>query len=377
MKIAIIHDDLMRRGGAEQVVLSMMKAFPQANLYTLCYNPELTYPEFKNYAIRTSKFNKFISSERGMKRFFFPFGLLFMMAMKVKGYDTVLISNTYCAKYVNIVNPKAVVIYTYTPFRLAWNPNSYAEYNNSRCIKRLIFNFVINILKRIDLKSAKKGTHFLSMTEETAERVRKAYEVSEVGIIHPPVKCHNFHVSKSIEDYYLIVSRLEFYKNVHLAIKAFNILNLRLIIVGNGSKREELISMAGKSIEFKSGLGKDELAALYSKCKALIFPQYEDYGITPLEANASGRPVVAYGQGGVLETMIPLKESNKDFTAIFFKEQTVDSLIEGISILEENISRVNSEFIRNHATKFDEQVFLKKLKDFVAENVHQHSRISE
>lgn len=364
MKIAIVHDDLMRIGGAEQVVLSMLKAFPQADLFTLCYRPKLTYPEFKNFEIHTSLFNFFSKNEKIMKILFFPLGLISMKLLPVKGYDIVLISSTYCAKYVHISKTSKIFIYTYTPFRLAWNPTSYKEYKESTAIKRLIYNLVVNALKRIDAKAARKGDNHISMTEETAERVRVSYGVKDVSIIHPPVKCHNFKISLRTDfEYYLIVSRLEYYKQVDLAIKAFNDLGKKLVVVGNGSKRKELMELANDNIEFKNGLAKEQLADLYANCKAFIFPQHEDYGITPLEANASGRPVIAYGQGGVLETMVPYTGSSSNYTALFFNSQTVDSLKNAINKFE--ALEVDSNFIRNHALTFDEPVFIKKLSGFI------------
>lgn len=367
MRIAIVHDDLMRRGGAEQVVLSMLKAFPAADLYTLCYRPDLTYPEFKNYHIKTSLFNRFAKNEKTMKKWFFPIGLLCMKMLQVNNYDVVIISNTYCGKYVSVSKSSKIFIYTYTPFRLAWDPTSYQEYNNSTGLKRIFFDTVVRILKVIDTHEAKKGTFFLSMTKETVERVKQAKYSNRVDIIHPPVKCDNFYVSNTSSDYYLIVSRLEFYKNVDLAIRSFNLLGAKLIIVGNGSKKKELMAIANNNIEFKSGLSKGELASLYANCKAFIFPQHEDYGITPLEANAAGRPVIAYGAGGVLETMIPYNGSSNKFTAIFFKEQTESCVVEAVKLFD--TLETDQNFIWAHARKYDETVFVNELTQYVRERV--------
>jgi glycosyltransferase involved in cell wall biosynthesis len=299
-----------------------------------------------------------------MKWLFFPFGLIAMKMMHIKNYDVVIISGTYCAKYVRIDKESKVIIYTYTPFRLAWNPSSYKEYNDSKGIARLLFNIVIKILRNIDKREAQKANLFLAMTDETAERIRKAYGVTNIKIIHPPVKAYNFTLNETSEKkYYLLVSRFEFYKRVDLAIDAFNSLNLPLIIVGNGSKKEELMKQANSNIIFKSGLSAEELKELYANAKAFIFPQYEDYGITPLESNASGRPVIAYAKGGVLETMIPYNESNQEFTSIFFHEQTSESLIQAINKLEQ--LAIPSDFIKSHALKFDESVFIKQLLEIV------------
>ena len=335
MKIAIIHDDLMRRGGGEQVALCFHKAFPNAPFYTSVYQPNLTYPEFKKVNIITSWYQKIAKSEKLMKWLFFPFGLLSMKQMKVEGYDVVLISTTYSGKYVNISPETLVITYCYTPFRLAWNPASYTEYTNSKGLSRWIFDNIVNVLRRIDKKSGQKTDFFVAMTQETKIRIKEAYTPkNEITIIPPPVNLTNYYISETIGDYYLVVSRLEYYKKVDLAIDAFNELGYKLIIVGNGSKKDELIKRANPNITFMQGVDAATLSKLYTECKAFIFPQHEDYGITPLEANAAGRPVIAYGAGGVLETMISYKNDASIATALFFEKQEINSLIEAIRLSE-------------------------------------------
>jgi glycosyltransferase involved in cell wall biosynthesis len=364
MKVAVIHDDLMRRGGAEQVVLSMLKAFPNADLYTLCYRPNLTYEEFEKFKIYTSLFQYLVKTEKMMKRFFFPIGILCMKLLKIKGYDLVLISSTFCAKYASIDRHSKVFIYTHTPFRLAWDPESYKEFAESYGIKRFIFNYIIRVLQYVDMSAAQKGNYHISITTETADRVKTAYCISEVSVINPPVKSNNFFINKQSEKkYYLVVSRLEYYKKVDLAIEVFNELNIPLIIVGNGSKKDELMNLANNNIQFKSNVSGSELSSIYADCKALIFPQYEDFGITPLEANCSGRPVIAYAKGGILETMVPYNEKNKKFTSVFFYKQDKNSLINAIKLIE-NLE-IDTDFIKEHSMKFDEIVFIEKLTTFI------------
>ncbi|CAM4110751.1 Glycosyltransferase involved in cell wall bisynthesis [Pedobacter westerhofensis] len=367
MKVAIVHDELMRRGGAEQVVLTMLKAYPDADIYTLAYNPEGTYPEYKQHKekIHTSSMQILSKTVKWMQRLYFPSAIWAMKSLDVQGYDVVIVSNTHSAKYVNIDKNSLIFIYTYTPFRLAWNPTSYSQYNNSKGAFRWVFNRVISYLRKVDKEAAQKGNYFLGMTEETVQRIKDAYSIKDVKIIPPDVKCRNFHVSTKPKDYFLLVSRLEYYKKADLAIEVFNKLGLKLIVVGNGSKAKELKALAKDNIEFKSGLSSDELSDLYANCKALIFPQYEDYGITPLEANASGRPVIAFGVGGVLETMIPYTTISIKSTAIFFHEQTVESLSE--AVLQFELLDFDPNFIRKHAEKFDEGIFVKRLREFVNE----------
>ena len=198
MKVAIVHDDLMRRGGAEKVAKTISEMFPEAPIYTLAYQPELTYPEFKNKKVVTSRFQILARNEFLMKWLFFPFGLLAMKSMKLTGYDLVIMSTTYCAKYVNVEKGTKVVAYCYTPSRLAWNPGSYNVYLKSVGITRRIFNTVIKILQNIDRKSSQKIHSFVAMTQETKERLILAYNpINEITIINPAVELNNYSISDS------------------------------------------------------------------------------------------------------------------------------------------------------------------------------------
>ena len=373
MKIAIIQDELIRKGGAEQVVLSFVKAFPDAPIYTLSYNAEATYPEFKNSKIIVSWFGKLIKSDSNLKRFFFPFGVWAMKAMEIKGYDVLLLSTTHCAKYAQVDKDAIVFTYCHTPFRLVFRPESYEEVNKATGIKSLLYQFVVKSLKRIDIRSARRTDYFITNANEVISRIQEAYRPARpIEVINPPVKCDKFYVSEEAEDYYLVVSRFEPYKKVDLVINVFNQLkDKKLVVVGKGSMKKELVKIAGNNITFKEGLSSIELADMYSKCKALIFPQHEDYGITPLEANASGRPVIAYGIGGVLDTMIPYTNNSLESTAVLFDQQTIQSLGEAISEFEK--LAFDPKFIRKHAESFDESVFIEKIRKFIIDKYKKKS----
>jgi glycosyltransferase involved in cell wall biosynthesis len=366
MKIAIVHDDLMRRGGAEQVARCFHYAFPDAPIFTLCYSPEDTYPDFKFCDVRTSWYQRLVKDEHQMKKLFFPFGVMAMKQLDVTDYEVVLISSTYCAKYVK-VSPNAIVInYCHQPFRLAWFPESYTEYLYTRGLKRMVMRAMIVGLKRIDFQAAQRTDYFIANTAETSQKIKEKYGFKKhIPVLYPPVAADNFYVSDKIQDYYLMVTRLEYYKRVDLAIKAFNQLGYKLIIVGRGTKEAELKSIANKNITFESGLSKSKLKELYAGCKALVFPQHEDFGITPLEANSSGRPVIAYGQGGVLNTMIPFTNDPEKSTAIFFEAQEQESLMQAVQTMEKIYLNFNPEFIRQNALKFDEHNFISAVRNLV------------
>lgn len=365
MKVAIIHDDLLRRGGAENVVRAISDIYPDAPIYTLAYQPDATYPEFKEKKIITSWYQIIARNETLMKWLFFPFGILAMRSLKVSGYDLVILSTTYCAKYAKVDKRSIVFSYCYTPFRLAWNPSSYSIYKNSRFPLRQLFNFVIWLLRGIDFRFAKRANYYIAMTRETRDRILDAYNPSKpLKIISPAVNLSNFKVRHEIGDYYLVVSRMEPYKKVDLVINAFNKSGKKLIIVGNGSQIKSLKEMANSNIEFKSGLSYDELSELYARSKAFIFPQHEDFGITPLESIASGRPVIAYRKGGVLDTMVPFgDEVDENWTAVMFNKQRVEDLNNAILRFEELSCK--PEFLRRHAEKFSEDRFKKEIKEYI------------
>lgn len=374
-KIAIVHDELVRRGGAEQVTLLLHRAFPEAPIYTSCYNPEKTYEEFKNCNIKPSWLSTYVKDEKWLKRLFYPFGIWAMKSINLTNFDIVLISTTTGAKFVK-TNPKNLFIaFCHYPFRLAWFPNSYSEINNSKGLKRQLYNFVVRRLKKIDYNSAKKINWFITNTEDISKKITDCYHPSQsISIINASIPCSNFYLEeKPLLNYYLVVSRIEYYKKVDLVIEAFNKMpNKKLIIVGKGSKKSELQKLAGDNIEFKEGLSNQEISYLYANCKALIFPQIEDYGLTPIEANASGRPVIAFGEGGVTSTMIPFDGENINrATAYFFREQTVESLVNAINESENlNFDSMN---IRMHAEKFDENIFIDKIRSFVKDKYKLHT----
>lgn len=368
MKLAIVQDELIRKAGGEQVAKYFSMAFPEAPIYTLAYNPETTFSYFKSKKVIASKFQVLAKNEHYLKTFFFPFGIWAMKMLDLTSYDVVLISSTHCGKYVKFA-PNAIVInYCHTPFRLAWKSDSYSEVLNASFLKKIAYKIVISILQKIDYKASKRVDYYLTNAQEVVHRIQEAYKTSKsIEVINPPTTVDEFYVSDLPKEYFLVVSRLEYYKKTDLVIEAFNELGLPLIIVGKGSKEKELKQLAKENIIFRSNVSETEIKDLYANCKALIFPQLEDYGITPLEAIASGRPVIAYNEGGILETMIPYAGNENECTSIHFQNQTVPDLINAINEFEK--LNFNPAFIRNHAQKFGVEKFIKKIQDFVASKV--------
>jgi len=366
LRLALIHDGIFCKGGAERVLLNMHRAFPDAPIYTSIYNPEKSYPEFKECDIRTSWLQSLLQSEKAYKNTFFFLGAYAMQRHDLSNYDVILASTTNSAKYIKTSPTNLVINYCYTPFRLAWNPNSYQRYENAKGIHKFIFDKVITRLKKLDFKYAQQADRYIAMIPETADRIRNNYQIKDkIEIINPSIDTSRYYIAENTEEYFLIVSRLEKYKKVDLAINVFNKLGKPLKIVGRGMEAVKLKKEAKNNIEFLGGVSQEKLIELYSKCKALIFPQHEDYGLTPLEANACGRPVIAYGKGGIETTMVPYNQSKQDnaFTAVFFPEQNIDSLINAIKTCE--TLNIDTNYIRKNAEKFDDSKFIYQIRKYI------------
>lgn len=360
MKMAIIHDMIVDRGGAERVLLYFHEAFPDVPIFTTLYIPDSSYPEFRELNISSTFYGKFARNQALYRKLYFPLGLMASRSLDLSEFDLVLQSTTHGAKYAKYNGDSYIISYCYTPFRLAWRPESYTQVKTANKLKRVAFDTVIKILKRVDYAAAQRPDEYWAMTSETAERIHSAYGKKVTRIISPPIDSGRYHISAHPEDYFLTVSRLEPYKLVDLVIKTFNKMGLPLKIVGRGTQKKYLRSIANDNIEFLDNVDDNQLADLYSNCKALVFPQHEDYGIVPLEANASGRPVIAFGQGGVLDTMVPYQENDSKWTAIFFSEQTVNALSRAVRLSQtlEN----DPVFTRGHAKQFDKEAFVSNIR---------------
>ena len=272
-------------------------------------------------------------------------------------YDVVLSSSSSCAKGL-ITSPDTVhICYCHSPMRYAWEfYNEYMEREGGGKLKRTLIKYIMNYIRIWDKASASRPDYYIANSKNVAKRIYKHYGI-EADVIHPPVKGSYFNISDVDEDYFLMVSRLVPYKKVDLAVEVFNELGLPLVVIGGGKQLEYLKSIAKPNVKIMGRQPDEVIKEHYAKCRAFIFPGEEDFGITPLEAQASGRPVIAYGKGGALETVIEGK------TGLFFKEQTKDSLKD--AILKFNDMTWNKQEIREHALTFDEETFKAKIRQYV------------
>lgn len=367
MRVALVHDALVDTGGAERVVQVFHELFPDAPLYTSVYNPSGTFACFREMDVRTSFLQRVASSKRTF-RLFFPLYPLAFEQFNLAGHDVVLSSSTYWAKGV-ITRPETChICYCNTPSRVAWRYQDYVAQKSLGWLVRAILPLIVKAFRDWDVLSAQRADYFVAGSHNAARRIRKYYR-REATVIHSPINVSFWKISSEVNDYFLIVSRLNSYKRIDLAVEAFNELGLPLIIVGDGPKRRRLEAIAGSNIRFTGRVTDHNLRDLYAACKALIVPGEEDYGLTLLEAQASGRPVIAYGKGGALETIIP------GVTGVFFDEQTPQALAEVVRKFDAR--QFDPVRIGGHALQFDKEIFKLKIFRFVAEKYDEHTRLMD
>lgn len=359
MKLAIVHEWLTNMGGSERLIINFKELYPDAPIYTTIYQPDKLDEELKNIDVRTSFLQKKRGAKKGKHQKYFPFMPMAFESFDLTEYDIVLSSSSSCAKGV-VTRPDTMhVCYCHSPMRYGWEfYYEYAEKEVKSKIKKVLLKYLMNYMRMWDRATADRVDYFIANSENVAKRIWKHYRRESV-VIHPAVRAKLFSISDVDEDYFLMVSRLVSYKRVDLAIQVFNELGLPLVIIGDGGEREKLQAMAKGNIKFLGRQSDSVIKEYYSKCRAFIFPGEEDFGITPLEAQASGRPVIAYGKGGALETVV------ENVTGIFFKEQTVNDLKEALQKFDK--MKFDKSVIRKHAESFDEEIFKMKINNYINE----------
>ncbi len=357
MQVALVHDYLNQMGGAERVVLALHEIFPDAPLYTSIYDPKCVDTAFQKIDVRTT----FMQKLPLVKKHHQPFLPLYPFAMErldLRGYDLVLSSSSAFGKGV-ITRPETMhICYCHTPMRWCWNYDEYVERERLGRISRSVLPFLMTGLRVWDQMSATRVDHFIANSPVVADRIQKYYR-REAVVIPPPVEASRFTFDPTIvpDEYFLIVSRFMPYKRIDLAIEACNHLQLPLVIIGSGRDENRLKSIAGPTIRFTGRLSDEEVLYYYAHCRAFILPGEEDFGITPLEAQASGRPVIAYGAGGALASVV------EGITGTFFQTQTPESLIAALASFNERI--YDPQTIRNHALEFDKPRFHRRILQFI------------
>jgi glycosyltransferase involved in cell wall biosynthesis len=357
--IAIVHDWLTGMRGGEKVLEVLCELHPGADLFTLLYNPGTVSPAIERMSIRTSFVDSLPFKETGYRRYL-PLFPRAIESFDFSPYDLIL-STSHCVAKGAVPRAGALhICYCHTPMRYVWEMyDDYFGKGRAGVFTRAAMKFFAPRLRRWDVRSSDRVHFYVANSQYVARRIHRHYGRA-ADVIHPPVDTSLFRSSERDEGYYLIVSALVPYKRVDLAVRVFNILGERLLVVGKGPELETLKAMASNRIEFLGWQPDSELAGLYAGCRALVFPGLEDFGIAPLEAMASGKPVIAFGGGGALETVVG--EGNRR-TGLFFREQTEASLREALERFRK--IQFDPNIIRAHAEEFSRVKFKERLDGYI------------
>lgn len=366
MRLAIVCSWLNQYGGAERVLEAVHEIWPEAPLYTSIYDPNALPAHFRDWDIRTTWMNRLPGVSR-RSRLYLPIYPLAFDTLRLKGYDAVLsVSSGFATGARSPGTPH--IAYCLTPPRFLWGFQDYLAREAMAGWQRTGLKALLPFLRRWDLRAAGRVSHFVAIAREVQERIRAIYG-REAPIIYPPVDTDRFQLSGDPGDYLLVVGRLVPYRRVDLAVRACTALGLPLKVVGEGRARAELEALAGPTVEFLGWRSDEEVTALMQGCRALVWPGLEDFGITPVEAQAAGRPVVAFAGGGSLETITDGQ------TGILFQEQTVESLSAALRRLDE--ITFDPQVLRRSALRFDKRIFQEQLQahvEGIAAEGQKHSK---
>lgn len=363
MRVALVHDYLNQMGGAEKVLLALHDLFPQAPIYTSIYEPARVDRRFRELDIRTS----FMQRLPFVKHHHQPFLPLYPFAferMDLRAYDLVISDSSAFAKGVLTRSDALHITYCHTPMRWAWNYEEYVERERLGRLARLVLPPFMTWLRSWDYTTASRVDYFIANSSNVAARIAKYYR-RECEVIPPPIDVNRYHLSDQRGDAFLIVARLVPYKRIDIAVQACTRLGLPLHIIGNGRDEGRLRRMAGKTVKFLGRLPDHQTSEHLARCRAFLFPGDEDFGMAPVEAQASGRPVIAFRSGGALSSVV------EGQTGVFFDEQTPESLAEALRTFDD--ARFDPQVIRHHAEQFDTSVFLRRISHFVYTRLAAHA----
>jgi glycosyltransferase involved in cell wall biosynthesis len=355
-RVAIVHDALVNAGGAERVASFLCEAFPEAPLYTSVYLPGRTFEEFNARDVRVLPGASWARSESAAKRML-PLWILGFRHLDLSAYDVVLSSTTFGAKHVRPPRGVRHVSYCYAPFRLLWKPAAYeASSLPVGALARRAIDLAAPVLRAWDRGAMEAVAAIATTCRNMARAIAECYD-RQAEIIYAPVRLSEYRMGIGPGDYYLTVSRLISHKRVDLAVQACRQLGRRLVVVGDGPELDRLRALGGDDVAFAGFVDRKSLVDLYAGCRALLFCSEEDYGLAPIEAQASGRPVIAYGAGGALETVTDGR------SGIFFGEQTTESVVDAMLRFERQT--FDPVLVRDSVARFDVEPFTRHVRDFV------------
>lgn len=355
MKIAIVHDYFTQLGGAEKVAEEMFQMFPRASLFSTVAFRDQMPPGLRQVPIKTSWMQN-LPGIRKYYRYYFLFYPFAVSSLNLAHYDLVLSSSSGYVKGVSASRDAMHICYCHTPMRWAWNFDGYSEREAMSPTMRVALQGATSLLRQWDIGASRQPDHFIANSQVVAERIRVAYGRS-AEVIHPPIDIDRFRLSDEVDDYYMVLSRMVSYKRLDLAVEACTRLGRNLVVVGSGPHSSSLRSIAGPTVRFAGRLPDAEVARLAARCRALLFPGEEDFGMAPLEVAAAGRPTIAFRAGGAMETILD------GSTGLFFEQQTPESLMDAIERFE-RVDWSPSE-IRQQAEGFSVPVFRQRMCRFL------------
>jgi len=357
--------------GGERCLEVLCELFADAPLFTLLHVPGNVSPVIEQRRIVTSFIQRLPNAAaRSWYRYYLPLFPRAVSRFDLGDYDLV-VSMSHCAAKAVPVAPGALhLCYCFSPMRYVWD--MYDDYfgRGRGLAMRLLADPLAKRLQSWDRRT--DGVHdFVAISRYIAERIRRIYD-RPAEVIYPPVDVSRFEIVEQAEDYYLIVSALVPYKRIDLAVAAATRLDRQLVVVGTGPEERRLRALAGPTVKFFGWRSDAEVAGLYARCRALVFPAIEDFGIAPLEAAAAGRPTIALRKGGAVETMIGLDDVDRPPTALFFNEQSVDALVDAILRFERAQDRFDPKALRARAEQFDRPIFKQRLHDWIERRWSEH-----
>jgi glycosyltransferase involved in cell wall biosynthesis len=366
-KIAIVADWLTNMGGAENVVLALSEAFPDAPIYTSTYTPE-TMPAFSHLDIRTTYLQNLPRPIRKLHKFFPMLRVKAFRKLDLSEFDIIISSSSAESKQARKTRPGQIhICYCHTPIRYYWS--HYGEYKKDpgfgklNWLVKLAMPFLVPALKRADFQAAQRVDLFIANSEEVKKRIKQYYKKSST-VVHPPVDVDRFSPARTRGDYYVALGRQVPYKRIDLAVAAASKLGVKLKVFGSGSEHAKLVAMAGPSVEFftdRFGDASDEaVSEALNHAKGYIFPAEEDFGIVQVEALAAGVPVIAYAKGGTLDIV------QDGESGVLFQEQTVDSVVAALEKAE-TLTFLPAT-LRRKARRFDKGLFITKIHKIVSDN---------
>jgi glycosyltransferase involved in cell wall biosynthesis len=368
MKVAIVHYWLTGMRGGEKVIDALCGTFPQANLFTHVYVPEAVSETIRRHDVATTFINALPRAARWYKNYL-PLMPMALEQLDLRGYDLIISSESGPAKGIVAPPGSLHICYCHSPMRYVWN--MYHDYRDrSGPLKRMLMTPFAHYLRMWDAQSASRVDHYIANSKNVAGRIHRYYGRNS-DVIHPPVDVDAFEVvgEDELDDYYLMVGELVAYKRPDLAVRAFNQMGLRLIIIGGGEMLAEIRRLAGPTVTVMGAQPFDVLRHHYARCRALIFPGEEDFGIVPVEAMASGRPVIAYGRGGATETVIP------NLSGLLFSSQSVEGIVEAVDRFR--ASKFEPARLVQHARTFSTDRFVTRMSAHIEKFVQARGNETE